>query len=123
MLIVVVNTQQKFYNIVVNDRYVYIITQQKAEDLLKADLIIHENNVSKLVKIPLNQNQFDALVSFEYNIGYGNFASSTLLKDLNAKNYIKAAGQFERWVYGGGKKLKGLENRRKAEKELFISSL
>ena len=98
------------------------ITQEQAENLLKQDLIVHCNNVSKLVKVKLNQNQFDALVSFEYNVGYGNFSSSTLLKLLNKGDYTGAAGQFERWVYAGGKVLEGLKNRRKAEKELFIKN-
>ena len=98
------------------------ITQEKAESLLKSDLIVHCNNVSKLVKVKLNQNQFDALVSFEYNIGYGNFSSSTLLNLLNKGDYAGAANQFERWVYAGGKVLAGLQKRRKAEKELFLKT-
>ena len=98
------------------------ITQEKAESLLKSDLIVHCNNVEKLVKVKLNQNQFDSLVSFEYNTGYGNFSSSTLLKLLNKGDYAGAAGQFERWVYAGGKVLAGLQKRRKAEKELFLKT-
>ena len=98
------------------------ITQDDAESLLKQDLIVHCNNVLKLVKVKLNQNQFDALVSFEYNVGYGNLSSSTLLKLLNEGDYTGAAGQFEKWVYAGGKVLAGLEKRRKAEKELFLKS-
>ena len=98
------------------------ITQEKAESLLKSDLIVHCNNVSKLVKVKLNQNQFDALVSFEYNVGYGNFSSSTLLKLLNKGDYTGAAGQFEKWVYAGKTVLAGLQKRRKAEKELFLKT-
>ncbi|MDD3238211.1 MAG: lysozyme [Candidatus Gastranaerophilales bacterium] len=98
-----------------------VITQADADRLLKEDLIIHENNVSKLVKVSLNQNQFDALVCLEYNIGYGNLASSTLLKMLNSKNYKSAASQFDRWVYAGNKILPGLVKRRHAEKELFLA--
>ena len=97
------------------------ITQQEAERLLKSDLIIHCNNVEKLVKVPLNQNQFDALVSLEYNIGYGAFKNSTLLKLLNEKKYKEAAEQFERWKYAGGKVLAGLVRRREKEKALFLS--
>ncbi len=97
-----------------------MITQEEAETLLKQDLIIHCNNVTKLVKAPLNQNQFDALVSFEYNVGYTAFQNSTLLKLLNQKKYNEAAEQFDRWVYAGKTKLAGLVNRRKAEKELFL---
>jgi lysozyme len=98
------------------------ITSAEAEKLLKTDLLVHCNNVSKLVKVPLNQNQFDALVSFEYNVGYGNFKSSTLLKLLNQKKYKEAAEQFGRWKYAGKKELLGLVRRRNAEKELFLKN-
>lgn len=98
-----------------------IITQDDAEELLKRDLKVHEDNVKRVVKIALTQNQFDALVSFEYNVGYGAFANSTLLKLLNAGNYNAASKQFERWVYAGDRVLEGLVKRRKAERELFLS--
>ena len=96
------------------------ITQEQAEKLLKSDLLVHCNNVSRLVKAPLTQNQFDALVSFEFNVGYGNFASSTMLKLLNQKRYREAAAQFDRWVYANRKVLAGLVKRRAAEKTLFL---
>ena len=98
-----------------------VITQDEAEELLKRDLKVHEDNVKRVVKIALTQNQFDALVSFEYNVGYGAFANSTLLKLLNAGNYNGASKQFERWVYAGDRVLEGLVKRRKAERELFLS--
>lgn len=98
------------------------ITQEEAERLLRSDLTIHCNNVSKLVIVPLTQYQFDALVSFEYNIGYGAFKNSTLLKLLNDGKYINASEQFERWKYAGGKVLAGLVRRRQAEKNLFLGS-
>ena len=98
------------------------ITQDEAETLLKQDLTVHCNNVSSLVKVSLNQNQFDALVSFEFNVGYGNLSTSTLLKLLNKGDYAGAANQFERWIYAGGKVLEGLKKRRKAEKELFLKT-
>ena len=96
------------------------ITQEEAEKLLRQDLIVHCNNVSRLVKVPLNQNQFDALVSFEYNVGYGAFMNSTLLKLLNQKKYKEASEQFGRWRFAGGKILAGLVKRREAEKQLFL---
>lgn len=96
------------------------ITQEQAEKLLKSDLLVHCNNVSRMVKVPLTQNQFDALVSFEFNVGYGNFASSTMLKLLNQKKYREAAAQFDRWVYANRKVLAGLVKRRAAEKALFL---
>lgn len=98
------------------------ITQEEAEKILKQDLLVHCNNVFSMVRVPLTQNQFDALVSFEYNVGYGNFKSSTLLKLLNDKKYTDAAEQFEKWVYAGGKKLAGLIKRRAAEKALFLQN-
>lgn len=97
------------------------ITPEEAEKLLKMDLIIHCNNVNKLVKVPLNQNQFDALVCLEYNIGYGQFSKSTLLKKLNEKNYKGAAEQFLVWNKSGGKVLNGLVKRRTKERLLFLS--
>ncbi|MBR3654855.1 MAG: lysozyme [Elusimicrobia bacterium] len=96
------------------------ITQEQAEKLLKSDLVVHCNNVSKLVKVPLNQNQFDALVSFEYNLGYGNLSRSTLLALINQKKFKEASEEFKKWKYAGGKVLAGLVKRREAEKELFI---
>jgi len=96
------------------------ITQEQAENLLKQDLVVHTNNVSKLVKVPLTQNQFDALVSFEYNVGYGNFANSTLLKLLNQNKHDEAAKQFLRWKYAKGIVLAGLVKRRNAEMKLFL---
>lgn len=96
------------------------ISEEQAEELLKKDLMIHCNNVSKLVKVPLTQNEFDALVSFEYNVGYGNFSKSTLLKLINSGNKKEASNEFDRWVYANKKKLIGLVKRRKTEKELFL---
>lgn len=99
-----------------------VISQEKAENMLKMDLTVHCNNVSKLVKVPITQNQFDALVSFEFNVGYGALSTSTLLRLLNQGKYLDASKQFERWVYAGGKPLEGLKKRRIAEKELFLRS-
>lgn len=96
------------------------ITQEQAEHYLQNDVIIHSANVSRLVKVPITQNQFDALVSFEYNVGYGNFASSTMLKLINKNKFPEAAQQFDRWVYANKKRLEGLAKRRQAEKELFL---
>ena len=98
-----------------------IISAHQGEVLLTKDLEWAEKAITDLVKVPLNQNQFDALVSFVYNVGKGAFRKSTLLKKLNEKQYILASNEFKRWVYAGGKKLKGLQRRREAEKKLFIS--
>lgn len=96
------------------------LTQQQAEDLLAKDLIQFEVGVTKAVKVPLKQNQFDALVSFSFNLGIGNLNSSTLLKKLNVGDYQGASSEFERWNKAGGVVLKGLTRRRLAEKELFL---
>jgi lysozyme len=73
------------------------------------------------VTVPLTQGQYDALVSFTYNEGAGRLQSSTLLKDLNAKEYGAVPGQLAEWVYGGGVKLPGLVTRRAAEARSFTS--
>ena len=91
------------------------ITKKEAEDLLKQDLKAAEKAVNDLVKVPLNQNQFDALVSFVFNIGRGNFARSTLLKELNKGNYHAVPSEIQRWNKAGGQVVPGLVNRRKKE--------
>lgn len=96
-------------------------TKEEAEQLLKKDLERFEKGVSDLVKVPLNQNQFDALCSFSFNLGLGNLKSSTLLKKLNVKDYLGASKEFERWNRAGGKVLNGLTRRRIAERDLFLS--
>ena len=95
------------------------ISLEKAERYLKNDLVRFCKAVNDLVNVELTQNQFDALVSFVFNIGIGAFASSTLLRLLNQKKYVDAANQFDRWVYSGGKVSDGLVVRRKKEKEMF----
>jgi lysozyme len=96
-----------------------VITKEEAEKILKRDLIFFEHSILKLVKVPINQNQFDALVSFSFNVGITAFCKSTLLKKLNARDYAGAAEEFGRWVMGGGVKLYGLIKRRAEEKKLF----
>ena len=76
--------------------------------------------IKSYVKVPLNQNQFDALVSFIFNLGTGNFSKSTLLKLLNQGNYNGAAEEFLKWTLAGGRSLPGLVNRRNAERRLFL---
>ena len=97
------------------------ITEQRATELLEfiANKTFSEN-INKVVKVPLNQNQFDALVSFAYNIGNKNFNWSTLLKKLNLSDYEGTSLEFGRWNQAGGKILNGLVLRRQKEKELFL---
>ena len=95
-------------------------TLEQALEYLQHDLKSFEKTINDSVKVPLSQNQFDALVSLAYNIGSGAFKNSTLLKKLNAKDYAGAADQFLVWNKGGGKVLKGLVRRRDAERALFL---
>lgn len=95
------------------------ITETRGTELLAQDVSRFERAVDKFVKVPLSQNQYDALVSFTYNVGEGKLQSSTLLKKLNAKDYAGAAAQFDRWNKGGGKVLAGLVRRRAAERKMF----
>jgi lysozyme len=96
------------------------ISMDQAEKLLQMDLYDYEQFVIKLVKVPLNENQFSALVSFCFNLGPGNLEKSTLLKKLNKKNYEGAAEEFKVWINANGRPMAGLERRRIAEKELFL---
>lgn len=87
--------------------------------LLRETVGRYEAAVRRLVEVPLSQRQFDALVSFTYNLGEGNLAESTLLRLLNAGDPWAAAAEFDRWVYGGGRVLPGLVRRRREERALF----
>lgn len=95
------------------------IDEAQAEAFLRKDIVDSENAVNRLVTVPLKQSQFDALVSFVFNLGSGNFRSSTLLRKLNAGDDAGAAAEFLRWVSAGGRRLAGLVRRREAEKTLF----
>jgi lysozyme len=96
------------------------ISQAKADELLKQDLKKFENGVREAVRVPLNQNQFDALVSFAYNCGIGALKTSTLCSKLNQKDYKGAAAEFDKWCKAGGQTLNGLVRRRNAEQALFL---
>jgi len=96
------------------------ITEAQAEDFLKRDLAKFEDAVRNLVKVPLNPDQFAALVSFAYNVGEGALAGSTLLQLLNQNDFQGAADQFLRWNRGNQGELPGLTRRRKAERALFL---
>ena len=99
-----------------------LASKDAAYDLLTHTVGKFEKCINESVKVHLTQNQFDALVSFAYNVGTGNFKSSTLLKLLNEGLYDKAASEFLKWNKGGGHILPGLVTRRAAEKELFLTS-
>jgi len=95
------------------------ITEQEALDLLAKDLAQAENCING-TGLTLNQNQFDALVSFVFNLGCGAFRRSTLLKYLQARDMDSASGEFARWDMAGGKRVPGLTRRRMAETRMFM---
>lgn len=97
-----------------------VITEAQANSLLCQDVAESERAVNQYVHVPLTQSQFDALVSFVFNLGVGNFRTSTLLKKLNAGDDDGAAQEFGRWIHAGGKALPGLVRRREAERALFL---
>ncbi|MEG0906995.1 MAG: glycoside hydrolase family protein [Cellulosilyticaceae bacterium] len=96
------------------------ITKAQAKEYKLHDLKEFESTVNTSVKVPLTQNQYDALVSLSYNIGSSAFKNSTLLKKLNNGDYKGAAEQFLVWNKVNSKKVQGLVNRREAERNLFI---
>ena len=97
------------------------ISEEEADRLLASDLEAFERDVSRLVRVPIGQNRFDALVSFCYNVGEGNFERSTLLRKVNANPDDRSiADEFKRWNKAGGKPVKGLTERRLAEALLYF---
>ncbi len=97
------------------------IDQVTADRLLKCGVVQYEQGVNQLVKARITQGQFDALVSFAYNLGLRSLSTSTLMKKLNAGDKQGAADEFGKWVNAGGKRLDGLVARRAAEREMFLS--
>ena len=95
------------------------LTQEQVTELLSQDVKPAEQAVNDNVKVALNQNQFDALVSFAFNVGNGSFKNSTLLKLLNQGKYDQVPTQLLRWVRAGGRVIQGLVNRRKNEIKLW----
>jgi lysozyme len=93
------------------------INDVEAENILRSDLGVFEARVERLVKVPLTDNQHAVLVSFDFNTGA--LHKSTLLKKLNAGDYDAVPGELMKWVNAGGKKSKGLVNRRSAEAGLW----
>jgi len=96
------------------------ITQQEADRLLAGDVELFTTGVQRLVHSDINRNQLGALVSFSFNVGLGNLRHSTLLRMVNAGDFVGAADQFLRWNKAGGKVLAGLTRRREAERQLFL---
>lgn len=94
-------------------------TEEQCDAAFLRDMEAFEKDVRRLVKVPLTGFQYDALVSFTYNVGAGNLAKSTLLKKVNAKDFAGAAKEFVKWNKANGKVLNGLTRRRKSESLLF----
>jgi lysozyme len=98
------------------------ISKDQAAEILLSDLRDAEEAIEKLVKVPLTQGQFDALVDFCFNLGQGRLAGSTLLKELNAGQYDAAAEQLLRWDHAGAQECAALKARRQAEFELWTGA-
>ena len=98
-------------------------TKDEADQMLAEDLEEFEGYVDKLVAVDLEQNQFDALVAWTFNLGPTNLKSSTMLKELNAGNYAKVPSEMKRWNKAGGDTLEGLIRRREAEGLLWENKL
>lgn len=96
-------------------------TREEGMNMLRNDLGQYEAAVNRAVKVPLNANQYGALVSFTYNLGAGNLEKSTLVKKINAGDFEGAANEFKKWNKAGGKVLAGLTRRREAERQLFVA--
>ena len=96
------------------------ITREQAYNEMNHELDEKRKGILKYVKVPLSNNEEQALVSFAYNVGVGAFAGSSLLKKLNTGDKLATAKEFDKWVFGGGKKLRGLVRRRESEKRLFL---
>ncbi len=99
------------------------LTEQQVYDLLDQDLNRFERAVNEAATVPLEQRQFDTLVSFSFNVGVAAFKNSTLLERLNAGDYTEVPSQLRRWVHSGGKKVQGLVNRRENEIRLWNGEL
>jgi lysozyme len=97
------------------------IGELAAQALLSKDVWSAERSVLRLIKVPLTDGQFDALVSFTFNLGGGALQRSTLRRKVNREEHGEVPEQLMRWVWAGGKRLRGLSRRRKAEAALYMS--
>jgi lysozyme len=100
-----------------------VVTGEQARNMILKELTQFEVGVSKFVTVPLNDNEFAALVSFSYNLGLGSLQHSTLLQKLNAGDRAGAAVEFLKWNHAGGQVLAGLTRRRLAEHDLFLAAV
>lgn len=98
-----------------------VVTVEEANAILAKDLEVAECGVLRLISVPLSDGQFDALVSFAFNLGTGALQRSGLRQKVNREEFEDASKEFGKWVWAGGKKLKGLIRRRESERLLFLS--
>jgi GH24 family phage-related lysozyme (muramidase) len=105
-----------------SDRFAGGINEDEAEDLLRRDACLAERTVLRLIAVPLTDGQFDALTSFVFNVGAGGLQRSTLRRKVNREEHTLVPTEFLKWVWGGGRKLKGLVRRREAEAALYTDS-
>lgn len=97
------------------------ITRKQAEEILIKDLQKHWDGIKGYIKVPLYEHEAMAYTDFAFNVGVGAFKKSTLLKKLNQGRYPEACAELKKWVYAGGKQLKGLVKRREAEYKLCMT--
>lgn len=102
------------------DRFANGIDQELGEELLRRDAQVAERAILRLITVPLTDGQFDALVSFTFNLGSGALQRSTLRRKVNREEHSEVPAQLMRWIWAGGRKLKGLQRRRSAEAELYL---
>ena len=98
------------------------IDEATAEDLLRRDVGTAERAVLRLIRVPLADGPFDALVSFAFNLGSGALQRSTLRRKVNREEHAAVPAEFRRWIWAGGRRLKGLVRRREAEAVLYAGS-
>jgi len=96
------------------------ITKAQGEEILRQDVGVAERAVVRLINAPLSDGQFDALVSFTFNLGAGALQRSTLRRKVNREDHAHVPTEFMRWVWAGGRKLRGLIRRRSAEADLYL---
>ncbi len=98
------------------------IAEDEAETLLRRDVDIAERAVLRLIAVPLADGQFDALVSFTFNLGAGALQRSTLRRKVNREEHADVPAEFQKWVWGGGRRIPGLARRRETEADQYASS-
>lgn len=97
-----------------------VITKDQAMEILRRDIAAFERELNSMLTCKVTQHQYDALMSFMYNVGVGALRKSTLLKRVNAGQFDMVRAEFMKWTRGGGRELPGLVARRRAEADLFI---